>query len=112
MPLPWIKLFTEIIDDPKIGRLPESCKWRFIQLLLLAGECDREGYLIAGEKALDCEEIAWRLRLDSDQLTADFESLVKTNCLAWDQDSNAWVIPKFSERQGRTTTDQREVWRD
>jgi hypothetical protein len=39
----WIKLYTDMLDDTKLHKLPETLKWRFVQLLLLAGAVRRRG---------------------------------------------------------------------
>lgn len=39
----WIKLYHEILDDHKMGRLPDRLWRRVIELILLAGEQDDEG---------------------------------------------------------------------
>ena len=39
----WLKLHYDMLDDWKVGTLPDSLKWRFIQCLLIAGELDEGG---------------------------------------------------------------------
>ncbi len=46
--MPWVKIYTEILDDPRVGNLTESAQLRYIQLIILAGECDAEGALVRG----------------------------------------------------------------
>jgi hypothetical protein len=65
--MPWVKIYTEMIDDPKIGRLNDATKWRFVSLVLLAGECDRDGALISGNESMSVTDIAWRLRVMRDR---------------------------------------------
>lgn len=38
----WIKLYHEILHDPKMGRLPDNLWRRCIELFLLAGELGAE----------------------------------------------------------------------
>ena len=54
----WIKLYHEILDDPKMGRLPDALFRRAIEFFLIAGERGREGDLPP------LADIAWRLRAD------------------------------------------------
>ena len=54
----WIKLYHEILDDPKMGRLPHALFRRAIEFFLMAGEYGRDGGLPA------LADIAWRLRAD------------------------------------------------
>jgi len=41
----WIKPFVKILDDSKIGMMPDWLFRRFIQLLLVAIEYNQEGLL-------------------------------------------------------------------
>jgi hypothetical protein len=108
--MPWIKLYTELLDDPDVGKLPELVKLRFIQLLLYAGELDAEGYLISSGKALSLEDIAWRLRLDPQQLDNELKILEAAGLV--DKKADTWLIPSFSERQGRSQNEKRRQWRE
>ena len=65
----WIKLYHEILDDPKMGRLPDSLWRRVTELFLLAGDADENGYLPC------VESMAWRLRIDENVLIAELEQL-------------------------------------
>jgi hypothetical protein len=104
--MPWIKLYTEMLDDPKIGRLQDSEKWRFVQLILYAGEVDEEGYLPA-----NLVDVAWRLRLDMITLQTDLRTFEQAGLVHFDEDAGRWCVSKFSERQGRTQAEQREMWK-
>jgi len=104
--MPWVKLYTEMLDDPKIGRLPDEKKWRFVQLVLYAGELDKEGYLPD-----NLEDAAWRLRIDLETLHKDLETLKKFNLAHQDENGN-WCITAFSKRQGRSQSEKREQWRE
>lgn len=108
--MPWIKLYTELLDDTKIGKLPDIAKLRFVQLLLLAGECDADGYLLNGDAALTVEEIAWRLRVDAKILAEDIGLLQNAGMVACEE--GAFVIRNFIKRQGRSQEEKREQWRD
>lgn len=110
--LPWIKLYTEIIDDPKLCRLSEAHKWRFVQLLALAGECDAQGYLCSSSAPLDPIEIAWRLRLDPTLLLSDLQALAQAHLIVRDEAVNAWYIPSFARRQSRPDEGARLYWRE
>jgi hypothetical protein len=106
--MPWVKLYTEILDDPLIGRLSDSCKWLFVQLILIAGECDSEGYLTYSDRPMTVEDIAWRLRSTPDQLTAYLEQLVQFGLLQFEQQT--YLVTNFSRRQGRTQKEIRQQW--
>ena len=108
--MPWIRLYTEMLDDPKLGRLPDSTKWRMCQLFLFAGECDAEGYLVNGTDSLTVEDIAWRLRVDAAELQSDLDQLTDLDIVAFED--GTWMIVKFSERQPRPQSEKRKAWRE
>jgi len=88
----WIKLYHEILDDPKMGRLPDALFRRAIELFLIAGEVDREGGLPA------LADMAWRLREDEIDLLAQMEDLEALSILSRDAQSG-WRVTHFAKRQ-------------
>lgn len=110
--MPWIKLYTEMLDDPKIGRLADAIKWRFVSLVLLAGECDQDGAFINGAKPMSEDDIAWRLRITREQCETEIESLMTAQIVLLDPDDHAYYLPKFSDRQGRPQSEKRAMWRE
>lgn len=108
--MPWVKMYIEMLDDAKLGRLSNSVRWRFVSLILLAGECDAEGYLAQGSEPMTIEEIAWRLRCDVRVLTTE---LMRLESLTLVENTDCgWKVRKFSERQGRKQSVKRAEWRD
>jgi hypothetical protein len=110
--LPWIKLYVEPLDDPKLFNLSERRKWRFVQLLLLAGLLDAEGYLSTSGLPLSDEYLAWRLRCDLPGLQADLQALAQARLIEFDAAQAAWLIPSFAARQSRPENAQRLRWRE
>ena len=108
--MPWIKLYNEFLDDPKVGRLTPGQQLLFVKLLLVAGECDAEGLLSNGDDPLTFDDIAWRLRFDVDLLTEHWQALESAG-LVETQDDGSLLIVKFAERQGRPQSEKREQWR-
>lgn len=88
----WIKLYHEILDDPKMGRLPDMLFRRAIEFFLIAGERGREGDLPP------LADIAWRLRADEISLLAKMEDLEALNILSRTEDGG-WRVAHFKERQ-------------
>ena len=109
--MPWIKLYNEFLDDPKVGRLTPGQQLIFIKLLLVAGECDAEGLLSNGDDPLTFDDIAWRLRFDTDLLAEHWQALESAGLVETQEDGSLLII-KFSERQGRPQSVKREQWRE
>jgi len=88
----WIKLYHEIIDDPKMMKMPDVLFARCIKIFLLAGDAGDDGQLPGIE---DC---AWRLRISAEEMESDFIELQKLGILA--QTDGVWRVRKWEERQG------------
>jgi hypothetical protein len=87
----WVKLYQDILDDPKIGRLRVELKWRFIECLLVAGENGEEGILPTAQ------DMAWRLRYNFEQLETDLGELAEAGLI--DMVDGRWRVTKFKKRQ-------------
>ena len=109
--MPWIKIYTDILDDPKMGRLDAGVKWHFIAICVLAGECDSEGYLVNGDEPFSVEDVAWRLRESPAHIGASMEILQNCGLLTQDDDGT-WFVTNFSKRQGRPQYEKRKQWRE
>lgn len=108
--MPWVKIYTEMLDDPKLAKIDDVSKYRFVQLILVAAECDAGGAFIVGENEMTIDEIAWRLRMDKKKLSTDIDVLIKSGILQ--KDGSILEIPKFAERQGPTQKEKRAVWKE
>ena len=86
----WIKLYIEILDDPKIGMFPDWMKWRFIQLLLVASEYNQNGLLgpVSG--------LAWRLRSSEDDMLKSLRTMSITGIVA--ETPDGWLVVNFAKR--------------
>lgn len=104
--MPWMKLYSEMLDDPKLGTLSDTLKWRFVEMLLLASESDDGGWICNGDHRLSVQEVAWRLRQPYAKLKIDLEKLVKIRLLE-SSDAGIFVV-NFAKRQGRPSKERRE----
>lgn len=95
----WIKLYHEILDDPKMGRLSDRLFRRTIEFFLLAGEVDRDGELPP------LPDIAWRLRTDDEQLETEMIELQRIGILSYSE--GEWVVTKFADRQSAVSGAER-----
>jgi DNA-binding transcriptional regulator YhcF (GntR family) len=97
----WIKLYHEVLDDPKMGMLPDTAWRRCIELFLMAGEMDAGGQLPATDK------IAWRLRLSPLMLEDDLKHLEAAGII--ERTDDGWLVVKFADRQRALTSTERST---
>lgn len=95
----WIKLYIEILDDPKMGLLNDRLYRRTIELFLIAGETDQEGLLPP------LRELAWRLRVTEKQILQDLKKLEQVDITA--NEGERWMITNFAERQAPVSDAER-----
>jgi hypothetical protein len=77
----WIKLYHEILDDPKMGRLSDALFRRTIELFLIAGDLNLQGLLPSPA------DIAWRLRVPEGELEPQMQALRAVGILSLEPDS-------------------------
>ena len=93
----WIKLYHEMLDDPKIGRLTDGQFRLTINLFLLAGDYEQDGYLPP------VDDIRWRLR-NPENIEENIEELKRVGILEVDGDL---LVTHFSERQSAMSPTER-----
>jgi DNA-binding transcriptional regulator YhcF (GntR family) len=92
----WIRLYHELLDDPKVGRLSDNLWRRFIECCLLAGENNKNGRLPS------VSDISWRLRISTETIEADFDSLSRAGLLEYRAEevfNDYWFVTNFEKRQ-------------
>ncbi len=95
----WLKLYHEILDDPKVMTLRPALRWRFVETLLMAGEADREGLLPSPR------DYAWRVRSDFEQTESEFIELVEVGLLSIND--GEYRVTKFKDRQAAVSGAER-----
>ena len=89
----WIKLYHEIVDDPKMGQLSDHLWRRCIELFLIAGDYNKDGQLPS------LNDTAWRLRTNAEILEAELNDLSRYGITT--VADGHWGVTKFRDRQGR-----------
>ena len=101
MPLPWMKMWLEALDDPKLTRLFLAERGAWWGILQLAGKCDAGGKLISGDQGLDMDEIADALHIKTAEDQQALESMIakmeKRGSLVWNDD--VLTVVHYEERQ-------------
>ena len=88
----WIKLYTEALHDRKMRKMSRFDKSVFYDLLLLAGQEDKDGLLP------DIDDIALELDLKPSEAQKSVINLMKTGVLSKDDDNNL-MITHYHDRQ-------------
>ena len=97
----WIKAYYEILDDPKMGRLPDHIWRRAIEFFLLAGEAGDGGYLPS------VSDMAWRLRTTDDDILECLGVLQTADIVS--ETDNGWIVTHFAERQDASSNADRQA---
>ena len=95
----WIKLYIEVLNDPKMGCLPDNLWRKVIELFLLAGEYDTDGSLPA------LRDVSWRLRITEAELLDAYRALAELGILH--ESADGWIVTHFADRQKAMTNAQR-----
>jgi len=99
--LPWIKMWLEGLDDPKLTRLSLAERGAWWGLLKLAGKCEADGKIISGGVGLDMDEIADALHIKTNEDRLALESMLaqmeKRGSLVWNDDT--LIVVHYEERQ-------------
>ena len=97
----WIKLYHEIIEDPKIATLPDRLWRRIVELFLLAGRLcpDKSGVLP------ETRQLAWLLRMSTDDLDLDMRQIESVGIIQ--SVPGGWLIVNFKKRQSAVAPAER-----
>ena len=95
----WIKLYIEILDDPKMATLPDRLWRRVIELFLCAGKLHKNGHLP------DTKQLAWMMRVSTDDLDFDLKQIAMTGII--ERNDNGWLVSKFETRQAPSPVKER-----
>ena len=97
----WLRLYTDILESPKVQRLPAATFRVWVNLLCL--------YKRADEAMPSVSEIAFALRMPEPDLVDAIDELVCARLL--DQAGDTWEPHNWGERQFPTSTDRSRLRR-
>ena len=102
MPLTWIKVFLEALEDPKLTRMSLAERGAWWGILKLAGKCEAEGKIVSGGEALSLDEIADALHIKTPEDRQSLESMIakmgRRGSLIWN-DAHILTVVHYRERQ-------------
>jgi hypothetical protein len=95
----WLKLYTEILDDPKYFRLSDNAKLGMIELMVVAKRVNMDGRLPTPE------DVSFYTRRNKEWWDAVYVELIDIEFIEHDDDGD--IIRKFSERQAPVPATER-----
>lgn len=103
----WFRLWTEILDDPKLAKLDDGEYRRFINLLAIACEQDKHGHIHGS-----IEDIAWRTRDNPDTLDSAIKKLLDLKILT--HNHRSYLFPAWNKRQFKSdrSVDRWRAWKE
>lgn len=103
----WVKLYTEINHDPKLGTLSWAERGIWAGLLALAGEIDARDEADGETGELDTvEATAWRLRCDVPEFVPAVQVFIERGML--EVRGEVLFVVHYAERQKRAPSDSHE----
>ncbi len=100
----WVKLYTDLLDDPDIGTLSMTGRGMWMMLLALTGRLDHRDETETETGQLDTlERIAWHLRCDATELQTAMNPLQARGML--DERDGVWFVTNYRKRQARPISD-------
>lgn len=113
-PLPWIKMWQEGLDDPKLTRLSLAERGAWWGILQLANKCEAEGKIESGGEGLNISEIADALHIkgaeDQQALESMISKMEKRKSLKWNE--GVLTVVHYRERQSRPPSARAEAVRE
>ena len=97
---PWFRLYVEMIWDRKIRRLPEKSRWLFVAMLAAARQSPLPGYLmIDDDTPMETDDICDAAAMKLKDVRQGLADLSGIGLIEEDDETGAWWIPKWDERQ-------------
>ena len=103
----WIKIRTNLIDNPKFMQLTDQAKSTYFELYLLAGKSDAFGLILAGDAPATVQDLAWILRKPETDMQNALDELQRAELVDLD---GGVTVTKFASEQGPTMANQRRQW--
>ena len=87
----WMKLWFDILRDPKMGMLPDRLWRRVIELFLLAGQNGEDGLLP------EVATIAWQLNKSVPAIVTDLQKIAEVG-IVQEIEEGRWIVTNFKKR--------------
>lgn len=95
----WIKLWLDILEDDKMGPLPDHLWRRAVECFLMAGKMN------VGGRLPSLRRMAWVTRQTEEKLEAELEMLSKLGIIAKSDDQ--YIVVNYAKRQSAASPARR-----
>mgnify|MGYP000856273258 CR=1 FL=1 len=104
----WLKFRTNLLDNPRFGRLTDLAKALYFEVYLLAGKSDAGGLVLAGDEPASADEVAYILRRPVDAVQAGLTELQASGFV--ELDAGTVTVCRFASEQGPAQKELRKEW--
>lgn len=98
----WFKLYDEILNDPKMGKMSDRLYRRSIEMMAFANQHNQDG------KLPPVDDMAWILRCDETELLQEMRDLASDKYRILTHEGDDWIVTNFSSRQERVSDAERQ----
>lgn len=106
----WLKLFTDLVDEPEFMQLTDKAKAVYFEVYILAGRSDAGGLVTSSDKPARIEQLAWSLRRSGTDLQTALDELQRAGLV--DLDGDQVTVCRFGSEQGPSADEKRAQWRE
>jgi hypothetical protein len=99
----WIKLYTEMLHDPKLIKLDYAAKWFFVECLLLAGRLEKNGLIGTSD------DVSLAMPKGEKGEKGKLKALAREGLVQ--EKKGVWYVTNFTKRQMKPS-DSKEAWAD
>lgn len=103
----WLKIYTDLVNEPKFMQLPDQAKAIYFETYLLAGKSDAFGLVTVSDKPATVQDIAWILHRPESDIQESFDALQRAGFIDID---GGVTIAKFKKEQGPSMDEKRKQW--
>lgn len=103
----WIKIRTNLVDNPKFMQLTDQAKSTYFELYLLAGKSDAFGLVLAGDGPATVQDLSWILHKPETEMQNALDELQRAGFVDLD---GGVTVAKFANEQGPAMAEKRRQW--
>ena len=122
MPLPWFRLYSELLEDKKLKRLAHladqdilTMRGFWCSLLCLANDSPERGVLLFPDGvAMSCADVAEEIGMDADQCITMMELFARDPLCLLENYDGKWRITNWDKRQFKSdnAAERARRWRE